>query len=203
VGIRVPNVGTRQMMDRATEMVTGEESQMELVVIDDAQFLLCSQNPTHRRQSLGFVLGLVKKKTCNVVLGGTANVYDAMKNFPHAFNQGMFPHHTIHPYRWEVKRERDQFLLMLHMIDLRLPFRQLSRLATNRYVAANLYRGSVGAIGSVMQYVKAGAFDAMNKGLDNITPENWELAAQGRADPSDPHRLFAGEIDEEDPLKSR
>jgi hypothetical protein len=186
-------------MDHTARMVTNPEARVELVVIDDAQYLLCASNPQTVKQSLGFILGMAKSKTCNVLLGGTTDVAGAVRSFAHAYNQGLFPNYTLRPYRWEVTEERGAFLVLLDSVDARLPFEKPSGLA-DPYIAANLYRASNGALGSVMQIVKAAAFDAINKEQSHITLANLELAARDRSNPSDPHKLFTDPLDFEMPM---
>lgn len=197
----VPRLGVTALMDLTARIIAQPGSGVELVVIDDIQYLLCSSNKQYVRQTLGFIVGIAKAKTCNVVLGGTEDVHAAIRAFSHAFNQGHFPNHVVKPYDWNVRTERDNFLLLLDAIDQRLPFAKLSNLA-DPYIASTLYRVSKGAIGSVMLYVKAAAYEAINQGLSHITMANWETAAQDRANPDDPHRPFLDALDFENPLPS-
>jgi hypothetical protein len=175
---------------------------VELVIIDDAQFLLASKWHKTRDDTLGFVIGLAERNVCNVVLAGTDDIGKVIRADTHAFGRGSFPNREIQAYSWTRAEERKQFTFLLAAIDQHLPFARRSGLATPE-IAAHLYRVSDGLIGRVMDYVRDAAVFAMEDKSQSIDVAHFRRAAQDHRVPGDYFEPFASTIDVEDPAGER
>jgi hypothetical protein len=83
------------------------------------------------------------------------------------------------PLRWDIDDEREQFILLLHGIDCRLPFQNLSKLKEPDTVA-DFYHSTGGIIGRVMNLICDAALRAINDKTSCIMPYHLTAAAKLR-----------------------
>ncbi len=193
----LPKMNAARILDIVSDEVV--EHGVELVVIDDVQYLLASGHNKTISEVQGFLAALVEKGTCNVVLSGTELVERAVTKVSHLVGRGGFPVHRVEPFEWNADPGANHFLALLEAIDERLPFRESSALG-DVTVAAHLYFLSEGVIGRAKNYVEDAAYLALNDKAASVTREHLYEAAQSRRRPDDPYVPFKSKVDIEDPL---
>ncbi|MEY9780329.1 TniB family NTP-binding protein [Sinorhizobium fredii] len=183
-----PKIKLPSLMGRSVDRIVGVRAQ--LVVIDDSQFLFQAPK-NHLREFYGFLKLLADTESCNILFVGEESVITSVLAFDPLAERGGFPKEVLKPFDRDT--EFDQFRLMLHEIDLRLPFAELSGLAT-RYLAAELHDFTGGAMGKVMKnLVRPAAFRALNDGSPRILRHHFYEEAALRQRPGDTRVYFASE----------
>ncbi|MBB5256837.1 TniB family NTP-binding protein [Rhizobium leguminosarum] len=182
-----PKIKIPSLMGRSVDRIVGVRAQ--LVIIDDSQFLF-GAHKNHVREFYGFLKQLVDRHTCNILFVGEEGVIPQVLAFGPLAARGGFPKKVLAPFG---EGEMDQFRLLLHEIDLRLPFRELSGLA-NKYLAQELHNFTGGATGQVMfNLVRPAAFRALNDGSPRILRHHLYEEAALRQRPGDAREYFARE----------
>ncbi|MES0022402.1 MULTISPECIES: TniB family NTP-binding protein [unclassified Mesorhizobium] len=161
----------------------------ELVIIDDSHFLLLETKGRVQATFKSLVKGIADIGSCNVLLAGLPGLQAFIEGADQLNGSGDFPHWETKPLRWEIEDEREQFMLLLHGIDRRLPFLKLSGLA-NPSKAADFYHGSEGKIGRVMNIIADAALRAINDGTACIMMEHLQAAAIIRMKVGETYRPF-------------
>jgi hypothetical protein len=155
------------------------KARTELVIIDDAHFLLLEAKGTRLAGFKSIVKAIADLRSCNVLLAGLAGLQPLVENDGQLLGRGDFPHWEMLPLRWEIEDEREQFTLLLHGIDQRLPFRNLSNLSEAEIVA-DFYHATGGIIGRVMNLICDAALRAINDQTSAIMDYHLEAAAKPR-----------------------
>jgi energy-converting hydrogenase Eha subunit F len=183
-----PKLKIPSLMGRSVERIVRVRAQ--LVVIDDSQFLFQAPK-NHVREFYGFLKQLADTESCNILFVGEESVILSVLAFDPLAERGGFPKEMLKPFDRDT--EFDQFRLMLHEIDLRLPFAEISGLAT-RYFATELHDFTGGAMGKVMKnLVRPAAFRALNDGSPRILRHHFYEEAALRQRPGDTRVYFASE----------
>lgn len=128
-------------------------------------------------------------RSCNVLLSGLPGIQAFVEGDAQLLGRGDFPHMETAPLRWDIADEREQFRLLLHGIDRRLPFLTLSNLADPEKTA-DFYHSSEGKIGRVMNVVCDAALRAINDGSSCIMTEHLQAAAMLRMKVGESYRPF-------------
>lgn len=181
-----PKIKIPSLMGKSVERIVRVRA--ELVVIDDTQFLFQAPK-NHVREFYGFLKQLADTESCNILFVGEESVILSVLALGPLAERGGFPKKELKPFDRDT--EFDQFRLMLHEIDLRLPFAELSGLAT-RYFATELHDVTGGAMGKVMKnLVRPAAFHALNDGSPRILRHHFYEEAALRQRPGDTRVYFA------------
>ena len=166
---------------------------IEMVVIDDAQYLLASRYRETVNGTLGFLLQLADAKACNVLVAGHPVIEDVISANDPVFNRGSFPHGFIDPHDWADQQSQDEFRTVLDEIDKWLPFEKRSNLAS-KTLSPHLYRVSGGLVGMIMNHVRPAAHLAMNEGAPCITTAHLIAASTTLRRTGDPYVPFHGTL---------
>lgn len=183
----IPSLKTAMLTTACMRRIVA--ARCELVIIDDAHFLLLERRGRPLNLFKSYIKAILDLKTCNVLLAGLPELHDFVWINSQLEGRGGFPKHHVLPLDWKLKEQRDQFRLLLHGIDERLPFRRLSGLSTPD-AAADFHRFSSGVIGRVMNVVQAAAFAAINDGAACISDLHLKLATDQRRRPKDSYGYF-------------
>lgn len=182
-----PRRAAKWLLDAVMEEVVAYG--IELVVIDDVQFVLTNRVGGTAAAVQGFLKNLANRQTCNVVLAGDQTVEDVIRSVPHLEGRGGFPVEHVRPYAWSTAGGTGDFGMLLDRIDNRLPFLLPSMLSLPS-TAAHLHRLSGGIIGRVMNIVGAAAFAAMGDGASAVGVDHLRAAAQRTMRLGDPYQPF-------------
>ena len=163
----------------------------ELVIIDDAHFLLLEAKGQRLAGFKSIVKAIADLRSCNVLLAGLEGLQPLVENDGQLSGRGDFPHWQMLPLRWEIEDEQEQFVLLLHGIDERLPFKNLSNLAAADIVA-DFYHATGGIIGRVMNLIQAAALRAINDQTSCIMDYHLEAAAKPRMKAGETYIPFRG-----------
>ena len=186
-GKAVPKMKTPAMISSCQRRIVN--AQTELVIIDDAHFLLLERHGRSLSLFKSFIKAILDLRTCNVLLAGLPQLHGFVASNEQLFFRGGFPKCDVVPLNWALKEEQDQFRLLLNGIDERLPFARKAGLANTDW-AVDFHRLSEGMIGRIMNVVQAAAFEAINDGSACILVEHLREAADMRRLPGDTHRYF-------------
>lgn len=183
----IPSMKTPALITAATRRLL--RAGTELFVIDDAHFLLLGSKGRALTNYQSLIKSIADLNTCNVVLSGLPTIQGFVENNTQISGRGDFPHWPVEPLDWSIEDEREQFMLLLHLIDEHLPFRQLSNLADPNN-AIDFYHSTNGMIGRVMNIVVDAAFRAINDGTSNIMIDHLQAAAAVRMRTGETYRPF-------------
>lgn len=173
----VPGLKFASLVTRCLDRLVQVKNQ--LFILDDAHLLLLDPSGKQLRDFKSIVKGIADLNTCNLLVCGLPPLQSFMEDDGQIGGRGDFPHWSVQALDWGLTDEREQFALLVHGIDERLPFRELSGLA--RYDnLEDLYRNSDGKIGRVMNIVKDAAKRALNEDCAHILPEHLQGAAKDR-----------------------
>jgi hypothetical protein len=161
----------------------------ELVIVDDAHFLLLEPKGRALATFKSLIKGIADLNACNVLLSGLPRLQAFVESDSQLCGRGDFPHWSVKPLDWATREEREQFILLLHGIDTRLPFRKSSGLASAGH-AADFYRATGGMIGRVMNIIKDAAYRAINDDSACIMIDHLRIAAQARMKVGESYRPF-------------
>lgn len=183
----IPRLKTSAMITGAIRRLL--EARTELVIVDDAHFAFLGTKGRTLSNYRSIIKGIADTNACNVLLSGLPDLRAFVEADSQIQGRGDFPCWHIEPLRWGMADEREQFSLLLHAIDRRLPFRDLSGLASPRN-ATHFHRISQGVIGRVMNVVRDAANRAIDAGSSMILEEHLQEAADCRAMPGQDFRPF-------------
>ncbi len=170
---------------------------VELVVIDDVQFMFAQANKTSEDVS-GFIIRLAEQHSCNVILSGTEPIDIVVRADEHMYGRGAWPVHRLDAYGWRTEKTLGEFCTTLDVVDDMLPFRRRAELV-DPFVSAHLYHVSGGKIGLALEYVRSAAYKAIAEKSDTVTVEHLRAAAAVRRKVGDPYEPFVSAIDLENP----
>lgn len=194
---RPPREQTSTMFETVVDEI--EHHGIELLAVDDAQFLLRSSRSSTVKEVFGFLVQLAERRCCSILLVGTEDVASAVEGNAHADGRGGFPKIHVDPYAWSEPEGRENFLLLLQAIDDRLPFASPSGLA-HPVIAAHLYKMSGGLIGRVMNVVVDAAHAALCDRADRVEVDHLREAATTRLRSGSRYVPFSTKIDMELPI---
>lgn len=186
-----PRSGAKWLKDQVREEIV--HYRIELVVIDDAQFIFANRVGGTSDILKGFLKDLSNAQTCNIVLAGDQTVEDVVRSISYLEGRGGFPVERVKPYAWSADGKTGAFGKLLDRIDNRLPFLLPSSLSSPA-VAAHLYELSGGIIGKLMNVVAAAAVKAIGDGASNVGIDHLRDAAMSRRRLNDPYQPFKTDL---------
>lgn len=148
----VPKVKTPALISSCQRRIVNART--ELVIIDDAHFLLLERHGRSLSLFKSFIKAIADLRTCNVLLAGLPHLHGFVASNEQLFFRGGFPKCDVVPLSWKLKEEQNQFRLLLNGIDERLPFARKSNLAHPDW-AVDFHRLSGGMIGRIMNVIQA------------------------------------------------
>ncbi|NKL77618.1 TniB family NTP-binding protein [Rhizobium leguminosarum] len=158
-----------------------KRGEAELVVFDDAQFMLFHRDAPH---FFDLIKRIVDTNRMNVLLVGEKSIYDYMDSNGHLKKRGGFAKHFVPP----ILKNGVAFRNLIGSIDKRLPFRSASVL-THRHVVDDLWKISGGVIGLIMNLVVDAAIMAIADGAETLELRHLQLEADDRYQ-EDTYRYF-------------
>lgn len=183
----VPSMKTSALITAANRRLL--RAQTELVVLDDAHFLLLGAKGRVLGMYQSFIKSIADLGSCNILLVGLPGIQGFIENDGQLGGRGDFPHWHVKPLDWSIEDEKEQFMLLLNAIDVRLPFLQSSNLAAPDN-ALDFYHCSHGMIGRVMNIVITAAYRAINDGTTHILADHLQKAAAERMKVGETYRPF-------------
>jgi hypothetical protein len=163
-------------------------ARVELVIIDDAQFLFEGRSKNHRRDFFSVLKQLADTEVLNILLVGEESIYEFIQAHAPLAGRGGFPKMILTPFGED---EFGQFRLLLREVDLRLPFAESSELST-KSIARDLFDFTGGALGQVFNIVRPAAWQALNDDAPRILLHHLYEQAAIRQRPGDRRKYFAG-----------
>lgn len=185
----VPSMKTAALITAACRRLL--KAGTELVIFDDAHFLLLESKGWALSCFRSLVKGIADLRSCNVLLAGLPGLQAFIEAESQLCGRGDFPHWHVQPLRWDIDTEREQFTLLLHGIARRLPFQQLSDFADPE-VVADFYHTSGGVIGRVMNIICDAALRAINDQAGCVMAHHLTAAATLRLRTGDTYIPFQG-----------
>lgn len=185
----VPRLTIASMNSKAARRLI--ECKTKLLIIDDAHCLFAA--PGKRRIVYASLIKYLvdQANACNVLLAGPASIEAPMDADLQMKGRGGFPRFRIEGFDPTTAEGRKRFRIFLHGVDQRLPFRQLSDLASKRYLP-DLLEMTDGSLGLAMNIVIAAGYDAINDGTACIMPHHLRAAAEDRMPSGKTFQPFAG-----------
>lgn len=181
----IPSDKTSAMITKSCKRIVNAET--ELVIIDDAHFLLMEAKGQALGRFKSFIKAIADLETCNIVLSGLPRLYNAVEGENQLHGRGGFPHWDVKALDWNLQEEKEQFALLLDGIDRRLPFRSSSSLAAH---VVDFHHATDGMIGRVMNIVKDAAYRAINDDTACILDVHLWEAQKPRRKPGDSYVYF-------------
>lgn len=140
----------------------------ELVIIDDAQYLLFDRRKDEVPKFNSFIKSLIEAKSFAVVLVGEPKIRKWVFSLPEMSGRNYFEEFVGQFDGSEDGRER--FQLLMGGIDDLLPFAETSNLGEPD-MADEMYAYSDGYLGRVMVVIRRACWTAINEGHRYIRPE--------------------------------
>jgi len=179
-----PKIKLPALMANSVERVI--QAQTQLVILDDAQFLFAAKK-NFVKEFFSLIKQLADKNAFNILLVGEESVIPHVYNLASLAGRGGFPKEVLKPFDGD---EMDEFRLLLHKIDLRLPFPELSKLASSS-LAQELHDFTGGATGQVVHnLIRPAAYRALSDGSPRILRHHLYEEAALRMRPGDTREYF-------------
>lgn len=148
----------------------------ELIIIDDAQFLVVGRNKSCVTGFQSLLKQLADMITLNILLVGDEVIHDWIANVDYLVNRGGFKREPLKSLG-DSGREFEDFRLLLSKIDARLPFKERSILHHSSALAADIHAFTGGSIGRVTGLIREAAAQAMNDGTACIMLDHFARVA--------------------------
>ncbi|WFS02369.1 ATP-binding protein [Rhizobium tumorigenes] len=163
---------------------------VQLVIIDDAQYMFFERTQKEIKNFVSLIKQLADAKAFNILLSGEDRLETLFEHNGVLDGRGGFPAYPLKPLS-DSHNDFEKFELLLHSVDLRLPFPKLSGLG-KASLAKEFYRYSDGVIGRVMNLVRPAANRALDAGSSNILIEHLYEEAAVRTKRGSGHVYFKG-----------
>lgn len=172
----IPNLSAATINKMATTRLM--KMGVKLLIIDDAHAIL-NDRGQRRTVAMSLVKYIADRRFCNALLAGHPSIEKAMMEIPEIEGRGGLPRFRMRKYDQNSVEDRERLQYFLHGVDRLLPFRELSSLGENEYVA-DFFHICRGTIGWPMNVVTAAAFFAINDDSPRITLQHLRRAAAER-----------------------
>ncbi|MBY3029455.1 AAA family ATPase [Rhizobium leguminosarum] len=172
----IPNLSVATINKMATTRLI--KMGVKLLIVDDVHAIL-NDRGQRRSVAMSLVKYIADRRFCNVLLAGHSAIETAMTELPEIEGRGGLPRFRMRKYDQNSVDDRERLQYFLHGVDRLLPFRELSGLGENEYLA-DFFHISRGTIGWPMNVISAAAFLAINDGTPRITLEHLRHAAAER-----------------------
>ncbi len=180
----VPHIKTNALMDNAILRMAAAKT--ELLIIDDAQFLLTDRPTPQIKAFRGFLKSMADANRFNVLLVGEERLHGIIHEMAAIANRGGFYCETVKPMG-DSENEFDMFRLLLDKIDERLPFAAPSKLEV---WAKDFHHYSSGKIGRLMNLVGRAGLMALSQDTGCIMVEHLREAVNRMRAPGDRYPYF-------------
>jgi hypothetical protein len=164
----------------------------EMVIIDDAQYLLFDRRRDEVPKFNSFIRSLIEARSFAVLLVGEPRVRDWVLGLPELSGRDYFEEEIEHFDRSPEGQE--DFQLLMGGIDDLLPFAEPSELGEFE-VAAEMYEYADGYLGRAMNLIRRASWTSINEGHRRIKMETlaeWSRRMQWKTKNVRPYFEFGG-----------
>lgn len=172
----IPNISVSTINKMATTRLM--KMGVKLLILDDAHTVL-GRRGQRRDVAISLIKYIADSRFCNILIAGHPSIEDSVKDNPEIEGRGGLPRFRMRKYDQSSVEDRQRLQYFLHGVDRLLPFRELSGLGDNEYVA-DFFHICKGTVGWPMNVITAAAFRAVNDGSPRITLQHLRIAAAER-----------------------